>query len=210
MRVYSINEVLWEKTMEIAIRVVFLTWLAAGLAACGDSSEPASPSETETAAPVVAETAPEPPPETSDRARSILSLEVDGVPRSFNHFPAGNNLTMSMSTMVLAQPSPDATEEFSIAVMGFDLSEAQLPISLELGMREAMESEDPSQFASAPKPLISYISPDGTDYSSYATVVFEQYRDGIVIGRIEDIELEPSEEDGPPIMLSNIRFEVAL
>jgi hypothetical protein len=97
-----------------------------------------------------------------------------------------------------------------MAVMSFDLRGAELPITLRLGMREAMESGDPAQFASAPKPLISYIAPDGVDYSSYATIVFEAYDNGIATGRVEDIELEPSDGDGPSMMLTDIRFEVAL
>ncbi len=181
-----------------------------GLSGCGDSSEPASQPQELTAEPTVAETPPTPEPEVSDSSQSFLSLEVDGVVKSFEHFPEEKNLTMSMATLVLARPSPEATEEFSMAVMGFDLSAADLPVSLKLGMREAMESGDPEQFASAPKPLISYISPEGIEYSSYATIAFERYQDGLVTGRIEDIELEPSDVEGPPLMLSDIHFEIAL
>lgn len=196
--------------MKKSLCTIVLFLAVVGLSGCGESSEPASPAESETAAPAIAETRPEPAPEASDSTRSFLSLEVDGMAKSFNHFPADKNLTMSMTTMVLAKPSPQATEEFSMAVMGFDLSKAELPVSLKLGLREAMEADDPAQFASAPKPLISYISPEGIDYTSYATVVFEQYQDGIATGRVEDIELEPADGDGPPLMLSDIRFEVAL
>lgn len=181
-----------------------------GLSACGDTSDPAPAAESEPASGAASDAlrAAEAAAESTDRG--TLSLAVDGQARSFTHFPTGKNLAMSMSTMILARPSAEATEEFSIAVMSFDLAEAELPLSLELGLREAMESDNPGQFASRPKPLISYVSPEGTDYSAYATVVFERYEDGVVTGRVEDQELEPSDGEGPTIMLSDVRFEVAL
>ena len=192
---------------------LFVVAALAALVGCGDSSdrasEPAAPIETDsdTPPPPVAES---PNAESPDGSEGTLWLTVNGEAKSFTHFPADRNLAMSMSTMIVAQPSDGAAEEFSVAVMGFDLSEAELPISLELGMREAMEADDPSQFASMPKPLISYLSADGVDYSSYATVIFDSYDNGIATGSVADIELEPSDGDDPAIMLSNIRFEVPL
>jgi len=187
--------------------LLFLVPLA--LAGCGDSSDPESTARPAASAPATGSPAQTDAVE-SERIEGTLTLAVDGEPKSFSHFPADKNLAMSMSTMILARPSAEATEEFSMAVMSFDLRDAELPITLRLGMREAMESGDPAQFASAPKPLISYISPGGVDYSSYATIVFETYENGIATGRVEDIELEPSDGDGPSVMLGDIRFEVAL
>lgn len=187
--------------------LLFLVPLA--LAGCGDSSEPESAAPPATSASATGSSA-QTDAMDSERIEGTLTLTVDGEPKSFSHFPADKNLAMSMSTMILARPSAEATEEFSMAVMSFDLRDAELPITLRLGMREAMESGDSAQFASAPKPLISYIAPGGVDYSSYATIVFEAYDDGIATGRVEDIELEPSDGDGPSVMLTDIRFEVAL
>ncbi|NKI34746.1 hypothetical protein HFP89_06165 [Wenzhouxiangella sp. XN79A] len=180
------------------------------LAGCGDSAEPSRPADPGSNASTDARDATDGASENSESTAGRLALTVDGVAKTFTEFPADRNLSMSMSTMILARPSADATEEFSMAVMSFDLSKAELPATLQLGMRQAMESDDPSQFASAPKPLISYVSPDGVDYSSYATIVFDTYDNGIATGRVDDIELQPSDGDGPPVMLSDIRFEVAL
>lgn len=180
------------------------------LAGCGDSAEPTRPADPGSNASTDARDAADGASENSESTPGRLALTVDGVAKTFTDFPADKNLSMSMSTMILARPSADATEEFSMAVMSFDLSKAELPATLRLGMREAMESDDPSGFASTPKPLISYVSPDGVDYSSYATIVFDAYDNGIATGRVDDIELQPSDGDGPPVMLSDIRFEVAL
>jgi len=181
-----------------------------GLSGCGGASDSTPSVDTATTAPSAAEESSVDAPEEGDSIEGTLSLNVDGVAKSFSYFPADKNLTMSMSTMILARPSPEATEEFSMAIMSFDLANAELPVTLKLGLREAMESDDPAQFANNPKPLISYITPEGNDYSSYVTVVFEQYEGSIATGRVEDIELEPADGDGRAIMLSDIRFEVAL
>lgn len=181
-----------------------------GLSGCGGDSDSTPSTDTAINAPVAAEESSADVLEEDESIHSKLSLNVDGVEKSFSYFPDDKNLTMSLSTMILAKPSPEATEEFSMAVMGFDLVSAELPVTLQLGLREAMQSENPAQFASNPKPLISYIAPEGSDYTSYATVVFEQYQDGIATGRVEDIQLEPADGDGRTIMLSDIRFEVAL
>lgn len=195
--------------MKHALVPALLLLLATGLVACGDTSEPA-PDRTDARASDAADRQPEEASVDSDRVGGTLNLRVNGEEKSFPFFPADKNMAMSMSTMILARPSAEATEEFSMMVMNFDVRSAELPVSLELGLREAMESGDPAGFARAPKPLISYISPEGVDYSSYAGVVFERAEDGMVSGRVEDIELEPSDGDGPPVMLTDIRFEVAL
>jgi hypothetical protein len=201
--------------MTLPIRLVLSIFAISAfsvLVGCDDpvdrTTEPAAP--VEEASETLSSPSPSPDAASPDTTRGTLSLTVNGEEKAFTHFPDDRNLAMSMSTMIVAQPSDGNAEEFSIAVMSFDLSEAELPISLKIGMREAMESEDPTQFANMPKPLISYLSADGVDYSSYATIVFESYENGVATGSVEDIELEPSDGDGPAIMLSDIRFEVPL
>lgn len=194
--------------MKPSIMIIFVFFLAIILVGCGDSSD--APSEPASSLSSAAESPAMTDPDAQQTKEGVLLLTVDGQEKTFTYFPEDRNAAMSMSTMIVARPSETATEEFVITVMSFDLPDAELPISLELGLREAMESDDPSEFVRTPKPLISYISPEGVDYSSYATVTFDSYEDGVATGRVEDIELQTADGDGAAVVLSGVRFEVAL
>jgi hypothetical protein len=203
---FTLARVRRETSMKTLINVVFVCFLALGLVGCGDSSD--TPSEPASLLRSAAESASMTESDAQQTKEGMLSLTVDGQEKTFTYFPEDRNGAMSMSTMIVARPSETAAEEFVITVMNFDLPEAELPISLELGLREAMQSDDPSQFVSTPKPLISYISPEGVDFGSYAMVTFDSYEDGVAVGRVEDMELQT--RDGATVTLSDVRFEVAL
>lgn len=196
--------------MKTFIHSASLLFILLTLSACGDTSNTTPATEVDNPANEVTENDTAAQAAETASAEGTLSITVDGTEKSFSHFPEEKNLTMSMSTMIQAKASAEATEGFSIVVMSFDLSKAELPASLKLGMREAMEAGDPAAVANMPKPMITYMSEVGVDYSSYATVIFDQYENGIATGRVEDIELEATDGDGAPVMLTNIRFEVAL
>ena len=142
-----------------------------------------------------------------------ISFSVDGQEKRFTHMPADKNMAMSAATMLLARPDQGGREQLSILVTNFNVKSEELPVTLSLGLREAMESEEPATFLRAPKPMISYVSPTGIKYTSYADMTFESYADGIATGSISAIELSPekrSSSEAAPIELSNLRFRVPL
>lgn len=192
------------------------------LIGCGDSESPRAPSSADEAADSNAtaeRSATSVPPsqtDTDDATASVpgsVSFAVNGQEKTFTYLPAEKNIGMSVSTMVTARPSAESREEFTLMLMSFNVNQAEFPVTLELGLREAMEGGDPAAFASAPKPMMTYVSADGIDYTSYVEVTLDSFQDGVLSGRVADRELLPSDQDDAqagPVMLTDLRFEVAL
>lgn len=144
--------------------------------------------------------------------KGSITLRVNGEEKVFMHLPAEKNLAMSSATMVLGKPGPGATESFSVLAMNFNIKSAELPVTMSLGLNEAMKNNSAMEFARAPKPMIEYVSPAGVKYAGYAELTFESYEGGTAKGRVEDIELNPKDNDDAdagPVTLSGMRFSVA-
>lgn len=189
--------------------------MAFALSSCGDAQKASEEKVDEGAASSVASAAGSGGKlgdiQTQD---NYIAFSIDGREKNFTRMPADKNMAMSSATMLLARPAANVEEQFSILVMNFNVKSAELPQTLSLNLRKAMENEgNAAAFVSAPKPLISYVSPDGIEYASYADVTFESYRDGILTGSIGAIELSPkngASSAAAPISLSDMRFRVAL
>lgn len=192
---------------------LILAMMMAVLAGCGGSGDEASDaSVTEGLSASRADEAMREEPAGEDTIEGSVSLTVNGTPKTFSYLPADKAMAISVSTMVEARPSADATESFTIMVMNFNLKKAELPVTLELGLRKAMEQRD-TGFALTPKPLLEYVSPEGVEYATYGDITFESYDDGIARGSVENLEMAPSDKEDSaagPVQITDIAFEVAL
>jgi hypothetical protein len=142
-----------------------------------------------------------------------ITFSIDGKKSSFDYLPADQNMAMSMSTMLVAHPGPDATAEFSITAMNFDVRKVELPATLKLDMKKAMQDGDHMKFAKAPKPMIQYTTPKGVAYRGYAEITFESFEDGLVKGSVADMQLgtvKPKDKNEPPVELSGVTFQAKL
>jgi hypothetical protein len=173
-----------------------------------DDSTPQAESATE-------EVADENPAAAGDAesTEGTVSFTIDGEKKTFAYLPAEKNMAMSVSTMITARPKAGATEEFMITAMNFDVRKADLPATLKLDMKKAMEKGKPMDFAKSPKPLIQYKSPDGVQYRSYAEISFESYKSGVANGKVSDLEIgtvKPKDKEKPPVKLTGLTFQVKL
>ncbi len=194
--------------------------IVAGMAlilGCGDTAPGSETGRAQETAPSATVNAPENDRKTTGAetaAAGSITLTVDGQEKVFSHMPAEKNLAMSSATMVLGKAGPGATESFSVLVMNFNIKSAELPVTMSLGLQEAIKNSDsPMEFARAPKPMIEYVSPAGVKYAGYAELTFDSYEGGTAKGSVQDIELYPKDNDDAgagSISLSDVRFSVAL
>jgi len=184
--------------------LLFILALSFALASCnnGESTSPDMSTAESAAADEISET---------EEKMGTFTFAIEEEKNVFGHLPAEKNMANSFSTMLLAKPEAGSSEEFSIVVMNFNVKTEDLPATLELDLKEAME--DPAAAATAPKAIVQYVSADGIQYRAYAAVTFESYTDGVVKGVIADTELptiKPEDNDKPPVLLTDASFEVGL
>lgn len=159
-----------------------------------------------------ADATPEAP--AADVTEGKVAFKVDGEAKSFEFLPKEKNMAMSAGTLVQARPAADATEEFSLNAMNFNVKTAELPMEIELGLGKAMrKGGDPAAFAKKPKVTVQYVSPEGVRYRGFATTTFESFDGGVAKGKIEDLELgtvKPEDRGKPPVKIEGLVFEVKI
>ena len=134
----------------------------------------------------------------------LVEFETGGERITLDFLPDGGNHYLRIASAIVAQAGPSSTERFQIVFSGIDLRAHEYPAELP-------PERDMTDIRSAMMMVgFSWIAASGEEWAGPARVHIESFDDGVLEGTFGEVILPHTDDELPPLTVTNGSFRARL